>query len=147
MYFTDQFPVFDIHVQNLTDQPLQLDFRFTFSYQRKPHDRHEYERHLLEIDPGKTECIAFEPDMLPYQGPAVIGLLSPGYGEVRENDDSIEIRPWSGANELTPLYTFMVYDRDFYKVNYFRTRRAQYMSAALAVLIIAVGVLQLISTV
>lgn len=147
VYFTDQFPVFTVHVENLTEHKLVHDLRIAFSYQRTPDDRHEYERYEPEIAPGATEHIAFKPDMLPYQGPAVIGFWHPGYEEVTEEDEGgLEVQTAAGQKELTPLYTFMVYDREFYTVNYFRTRRAQYMSAALAALIIAVGVLQVILT-
>lgn len=145
VYFTDQFPVFDVSVQNLTDRPLELDLRITFADQRRPHEQHDYEQFVFDINPNSTETTQFEPDMLAYQGSAVLGIASPEYGDVSKAENGgATIRPWSGFQELTPLYTFMVYDREFYKVNYFRTRWVQYVSALLAVLIIGIGVLQLL---
>lgn len=48
------------------------------------------------------------------------------------------------SDKKIPLYTFQVFDREFYSVNYVRPRIAQYVSALLAVGIITVGILQLI---
>lgn len=60
-----------------------------------------------------------------------------------ESDPSADDDEKPSDTEI-PLYTFQVFDREFYSVNHFRPRIAQYVSAVLAVLIIAVGVLQLI---
>lgn len=118
VYFIEQFPVFTIHVENMTEQQLKLELRIAFSYQRTPGDHHDYERCQTEIELSKTERIAFEPDMLPYQGPAMIGFWDAGYGEVQEQDEGgLKIKLQGGSIQLTPLYTFMVYDRDFYEVN------------------------------
>lgn len=72
-----------------------------------------------------------------------VGVIKHLVRKGSENDPSADDEENPSDTEI-PLYTFQVFDREFYSVNYVRPRLAQYISALLAVFIIIVGVLQLI---
>ncbi|MGB9963293.1 hypothetical protein ACOZ32_14075 (plasmid) [Halobacterium sp. MBLA0001] len=142
VYFTDQSPTFQIKVENTGEKPIQGRTNLRLSFERSPED-YESGTHtpvVVDLEPGETQTIDHELDMLSYQGGAAVVVDK---FRIRDRDDHLEINKKSG-NRLFRLYTFMVYDREYYRLNYLRPRRAQYLSAILAVLIIAVGVLQII---
>lgn len=142
VYFTDQSPMFTLKAENISDKSIEGKTRARIIFDESSR---AYERGAVGIDcnldPGEVTNIEFEREMLEYQGNAAIGVQILG---ARESDGVYDAYTYS-SNETKRIYTFMVYDRDYYKLNYYRPRYAQYIASFLAVLIVLVGVLQIIS--
>lgn len=90
-----------------------------------------------KLEPGQEEQFIQEIDMLSYQGTAAISIEKMSLVE-----KSGEIQGSRISHNHVRLYTFMVYDRDYYEVNYLNPRRAQYTALVLSVLVVFVGILQ-----
>lgn len=141
VYFTNQSPSFNIRIKNTSDKRIEGDTYTRLSFERSPDDFEDGTHHRIEFDlnPGEKQDFEHKLDMLSYQGGAA---LTVDEVHARDRDDHIEVNTRAGTR-LFRLYTFMIYDREYYKLNYLRPRRAQYISAILAVLIILVGVIQI----
>ncbi|MGQ3723443.1 hypothetical protein [Natrialba aegyptia] len=140
VYFTDQSPKFEIHAKNIGDKPIEGRTTLRFSFEESDNKIENGVVTVLEldIDPGESKTVTHQIRMLPYQGTAAVTVRK---CRARDKEDHIELRKMS--NHYERIYTFMVYDRNYYKVNYLWPRRAQYLAAFLSVLIVLVGVLQL----
>ena len=112
--------------------------RITFEEGGTAAEQWNHTRVSLDLDPGERQQSGLKMDMLPFQGSAAI-CVNPVI--IRESSGVKEIS--RSRSNLYRLYTFMVYDRDYYRVNYLWPRRAQYTSATLAVIIILVGLVQI----
>jgi len=167
VYFTDQSPEFRIFVKNKTDNILLTTVPIVLRHSSAGISKRDKTQHRLEIGPCEEKVVTYQPTMLGFQGPAVLGLYGPnplyydpvaaedasedvidsmesiGF-EIENKENTVLLPKSSGLATIDPLYTFMVYDRDFYKVNFIRTRWSQILSAMLAVLIILVGIIQVI---
>ncbi|WP_066418935.1 hypothetical protein [Halorubrum aethiopicum] len=128
VYFTDQSPVFTVTVENLTEKRVELDnwARLIFDESDSAHESGE--QISCTLGPKETDSFDFELDMLSHQGNAAIGVHTMS---ASEDDDQYSTR--KNNNRMKRLYTFMVYDREYYKLNYLRPRRAQYAAAILTV--------------
>ena len=142
VYFTDQSPIFIVTVENLTDKPVDGDnwVRLIFDESDSKHESSEQINCTLE--PDKTAAFAFKQDMLSYQGNAAIGVHT-----MTASKDGDHYSTRRKRKHIERLYTFMVYDRDYYKLNYLRPRYAQYLAAFLTVLVVVVGVAQFLNSV
>ena len=151
VYFTDQSPVFDVSITNHTERelkiPVRIDLRVEDHNPSQSQETSFEQGYGLFLSADETVVRQYEPGLIPLQGSAVLGVRGPGYRdpELSEDEECWVVEQNAGISSLSPLHTFMVYDRDFYAVNYLWTRRAQYVSAGLAVLIVLVGVLQLLA--
>ena len=139
VYFTDQSPCFRIFVENTGEKPIQIETfsRLSFEESSKSHESEASQRIETVLDPGEREEFRHEVDMLAYQGSAALSIDGIS---LREYEDRIETR--NTHNRLFRLYTFVVYDRDYYKVNYLRPRWTQYIAMILSVIVVLVGVFQ-----
>lgn len=139
VYFTDQSPCFTIVAKNTADKTVtgKIAVRISFDQSNDDYEMSESQGYNIEIEPGDKETFRYELDMLSYQGSAAISVDE---FRLRNRDEELEI---SKSSKAYRIYSFVVYDRDYYKVNYQRPRQSQYLSALLAVLIIAVGVMGL----
>jgi|GEM_PF-1104886 hypothetical protein len=139
VYFTDQSPTFRYTITNGSDEHIATQFRLHLSYQESDRD-HEYGQSKtvnFDLDPGESTTGEFSTNMLPYQGTASVGVRTVF---VRDNREEISFKKRDGIYQL---YTFMVYDRDYYRVNYLRPRYAQYGAAILSALIVSLAAIQL----
>jgi len=142
VYFTDQSPIFTLNAENISDKSIEGRTRVRIVFDESSSS---YERELevidCNLDPGENTNVEFELEMLAYQGNAAIGVerLS-----ATESDGVYDTHTYA-TDRIERIYTFMVYDRDYYKVGYLRPRYAQYIASGLAVLIVLVGILQIIS--
>lgn len=141
VYFMDQSPEFEVVVENIGEKRIEgaTYLRFSFTESNSEPESGTHKRLEIELEAGEKESFSHRIDMLPYQGTAALAIDRP---RIRDCDDRFEISRMSSSN-LERLYTFMVYDRDYYKMNYLWPRRAQYIAAFLSVLIVLIGVLQL----
>lgn len=140
VYFTDQSPTFTVVVENTGDQRIingETFVRLSFTESPNSSERETSEQIRFDLDPGETTRFKHKTEMLPYQGTAAITVDTI---QLSQNDDYIKVL--RSRNTPYRLYTFMVYDRDYYKVNYLWPRRTQYVAAVLSILIILVGALQ-----
>jgi hypothetical protein len=142
VYFTDQNPEFKVRVTNISDEVIKGPVRARVQFDES---NREYESPVetinCELDPGESEIGVLEPDIMSYQGHGAVRIDRARVSSSRdESHHEITSRSGSGAR----AYTFMVYDRDYYRLNYLWPRRAQYAAAVLSVLIVAVGILQLL---
>ncbi|QLG62022.1 hypothetical protein [Halorarum salinum] len=142
VYFTDQEPCFQITVENIGDRPVEgkTIARMTYEESSSAYERGEHKTLDIDLAPGEKETLDFQLEMLSYQGSAAVAF---DRIRLRDKNDYWEMKKNSGPS-LFRAYTFMVYDRDYYKVNYLRPRIAQYVAAGLAILIVAVGVIQIL---
>ncbi|WP_247005064.1 hypothetical protein [Halosolutus gelatinilyticus] len=140
VYFTDQSPVFEIRAENISNRPVEgsTTLRFSFEESENKIENGVATKIELDLEPGESKTVTHQIRMLPYQGTAAVTVRR---CRVRDQEDRIELQRIS--NRYKRIYTFMVYDRDYYKVNYLWPRRAQYIAAFLSVLIVLVGILQL----
>lgn len=141
VYFTDQSPSFTVTATNTSDKPIDGHTWVRISFDESSESYgHENQQLDCTLDSGESNTVQFELDMLSYQGNAAITIDRIG---VNERDDEYNLYT-HGASSRRRIYTFMIYDRDYYKVNYLYPRYAQYIAAILSVGIIGVGVLQLL---
>jgi len=142
VYFTDQSPEFEYRLTNHSDYEVDTSLYLTLSYQESADENEvdQSENIDVELSPGEVTTGKFAIDMLSYQGTAAVSVrgtrIYESRGEVRRQDFDRFIR----------LYTFMVYDRDYYRVNYLRPRYAQYGAAILSFLIVSLAALQIYLT-
>lgn len=143
VYFTDQSPEFTVYVKNMGDRPVEGSFQIYITYSESNNDHEELESKWIEIDldPGEEEEETYHLDMLSYQGSAALSVdtfsIRNQQGEAKQKIDK--------RSDRYRIYSFVVYDRDYYNVNYLTPRHMQYASVILALLIVALGVLQLLS--
>lgn len=141
VYFMDQSPEFLITVENLSDTELDgnVNIRLIFDESSDKYERWK----VIDccLNPGEKREYTFTPDILSYQGNAAVGMDTI---RIRKRDSKYDIT--THGTGMDRLYTFMVYDREYYKLNYLRPRRAQWLAAALTVLVVLVGVIQILST-
>jgi hypothetical protein len=143
VYFTDQDPKFKIHATNISDGSIggRIIARVEFD---ESADNYGPEHSSIDVDlnPGESTSGTLKPDIMSYQGHAAVRIDD---ALVRESGDAhdYEISRRSG-NRRIRAYTFMIYDRDYYKVNYLLPRYSPYIAAVLSVLIVAVGIIQII---
>lgn len=145
VYFTDQNPEFKVHATNISDGSIGGRIIARIEFDESDDDyQPEYANINLDLEPGESTTGSLKPDIMSYQGHAAVRI---DRATVRDSDGDhdYEMRKRSG-NRRIRVYTFMVYDRDYYRVNYLLPRYAQYLAALLSVLIVAVGVLQIITT-
>lgn len=142
VYFTDQDPEFVIHATNISDSSIggRIIARVEFDESEDAYDQ-QHASIDLGLDPGESTMGTLDPDIMSYQGHAAVRIDS---ATARESDGEYdyEMRKRSG-NRRVRAYTFMVYDRDYYKVNYLFPRYSQYLAAFLSVLIVSVGIIQI----
>lgn len=140
-YFTDERLTFTLHIENISDKKVQADLIFLFKLNRRSQEFSVNE----EVEPGDTLNEEFTTELLALQDSGYISVVS-NCG-VNEQEDKIEIDTTGGNMPPNhPLYTFTVWDREFYRSDYVWPRRAQYISALLSLLIVTVGVMQLLLT-
>lgn len=139
VYFTDQEPSFDVIIKNIGDIRVEGYIHLFVKYNQGDHrDMKSFE---TDLDPGEETTVTFNLDLLAYQGTAILGVYMIDRDHQRSSDDVHKI---GRSNKEYPLYTCMVYDRDYYRVNYQTPRFAQYASVVLSVLIVFSAFLQLI---
>jgi len=142
VYFTDQDPEFDIQVTNISGASIggRIIARVEFD---ESNDDYGGEHASIEVglNPGETTTGILNPDIMSYQGHAAVRIDTAGVRE-SDGDYDYEVSKKSG-NRRVRAYTFMVYDRDYYRVNYLLPRYAQYLAAFLSVLIVGVGIIQI----
>lgn len=142
VYFTDQNPEFKIIITNISDSSIggQILARVEYDESEGNHGG-ETARVRLGLEPGENTTEILSPDIMSYQGHAAVRIDK---ATVRESDKDYqyETRRQSG-NRRWRIYKFMIYDRDYYRVNYLQPRYAQYVAAILSVLIVAVGIIQI----
>jgi hypothetical protein len=108
-------------------------------------DRGSLARETVEVDldPGGTRRIPVGgAGLVGGTGTAVlVGVAEPEIGD--PDDGTRRITP---GDRFAPLASMVFWDRDFYRVNYQRPRRAQYLSVAFALLsALLAGVIVLVS--
>lgn len=141
VYFTDQSPCFTIVAENISDQIIDTPLNVQISYDASENrfESGEFEGIDVELEPGEKRRYERSVDLLAYQGTAAISIR-----KIRLRMKDGQLKQLTRGRDPYHLYTFMVYDRDYYKVNYQTPRYAQYISAGLAVIIILVGVVQIL---
>jgi hypothetical protein len=147
VYFTNQDVEFVITIENMSGHALEVEFELGLFFPEIQSDYYVSEHYDLKLEVGEQTERTFSVGLLPYQSTGVLGLISnlPS-ASTSPKESGYTIEPVSGTPNLKwALHTFVVYDREYYRANYYWPRIAQYVSAFLAVLIIAVGVLQLLS--
>ena len=145
VHFTNQSPSFEIVIENTGNRPVEVDthFRLSFDESKKGSESSATISVDETVDPGKASTHEMEPEMLPYQGSAAVSVDTVFLRGDDDNDDGTIRCLRSRTNSLFRLYTFMVYDRDYYRVEYHRPRRSQYLSAFLSILVVTLAVIQL----
>lgn len=140
IYFTDQSPCFRVFVENTGEKPIQIEtfFRLSFEESPKSHESEANQRIDTVLDPGERDEFRHEIDMLAYQGSAALSINTIS---LTEDENRVRTRN-THISSLFRLYTFVVYDRDYYKVNYLRPRWTQYIAMVLSVIVVLVGVFQ-----
>jgi hypothetical protein len=128
VYFTDQSPKFTLTVENLTEKKVDGTNWARLVFDESDDDYDSAEQMNCTLKPHGSTSIHFRQDMLSYQGNAAIGI-HPMTATVKNGKYSTS----RDHERIERLYTFMVYDREYYKVNYFRPRRAQWFAALLTV--------------
>lgn len=140
-YFTDEKPSFTFLAENITDKKVYAELILRLQLNKRTQEFVFHE----EIESGETLTEEITTELLTFQDSGYIGLVS--CSDFEEKEDKIEIRKNDAVKPAShPLYTFTVWDREFYKSDYVRPRRAQYISALLSLCIVAVGVMQLLFT-
>ena len=142
VYFTDQSPNISIEIENIGEGKIEGSTFARLSFDESPDDHERYTHQELQftLNPGDSEDFEYSADMLIYQGNTA---LTVDRVSITGLNGEYEVSRYTGPR-LERIYTFMVYDRDYYKVNYWRPRYAQYISAFLAVLIVLVGTVQIL---
>ncbi|WP_147464963.1 hypothetical protein [Halococcus sp. IIIV-5B] len=142
VYFTDQSPTFEIVIENTGEVSVEVDtfIRLSFEESRNKSEWTDTVDVNTTVDPGDTETYQMNPEMLPYQGSGAVSLES--LSLYQSDSGRIGCRRSSSKRPFR-LYTFMVYDRDYYRVEYLRPRLSQYASMVLSILIVALAVIQL----
>lgn len=142
VYFTDQSPTFTIHVTNVSDGTISGRVLARVEFDESDDDYGpEVAKIGVELDPGESASGVLEPDIMSYQGHAAIRI---DQGTVRDSDEDTDYRITKrSGNRRDRIYTFMVYDRDYYRVNSLWPRYSQYLAAFLSVLIVLVGIIQI----
>ncbi len=148
VYFTDEEVCFEIKIENVSDRRVKgkLGWFLGRGSGTIDHANNRDNDLQIDLDPGEIHKESLSTGYLTHQSNALIGVNMPGDVD-RSIDGVIEIsEPQTDAGNMyyQEGFSFTVWDREFYKVNYRRPRRAQYASVALAVLIILVGVLQVL---
>lgn len=133
VYFTNQSPCFTVIIENTSEKIITgtILVYLSFDQSGEPYEKVETRSIDIDLDSGESKEFSYELDMLSYQGSAAISI------------DTFRLRDKSGELKIDTMksryrmYTFVVYDREYYKVNYLTPRRSQYLSA---IFLIAVGV-------
>lgn len=142
VYFTDQNPEFKITATNISDHSIGGQILARVEFDESKENYGDETAHIrLGLEPGESTTETLSPDIMSYQGHAAVRIDK---ATVRESDEEYEYetRKRSG-NRRWRIYTFMIYDRDYYRVNYLQPRYSQYAAAILSVLIVAVGIIQI----
>ncbi|OYR83677.1 hypothetical protein DJ84_07580 [Halorubrum ezzemoulense] len=147
VYFTDQSPSFDICVTNVSNKTddfegsIEGSVRARIEFDEADEDFGPDSAAIhIDLEPGESTTGVLEPDIMTYQGHAAIRI---DQGRIRESDGDSDYRIRASSNKRSRIYTFMIYDRDYYRVNYLLPRYSQYLAALLSVLIVAVGIIQI----
>lgn len=142
VYFTDQNPEFKISATNISDSSLSgsVIARVEFDESEEVFGE-EFTRVWLDLEPGESTTEVLSPEIMSYQGHAAVRIDKATFTESNGKYD-YETKKSAGKSRWR-IYTFMVYDRDYYRVNYLQPRYAQYSAAILSVLIVAVGIIQI----
>lgn len=144
VYFMDQSPAFTIKVENIGDQPTEghTYARMVFDESQNDYELNTHEKLDCSLGICASREIEYNLDMLSYQGNAAIRIDKT---HAKTKEEVVDISK-TATTRPRRIYTCMVYDRDYYRVNYLRPRRAQYLASLLAVLIVMTGVGQLLSS-
>lgn len=142
VYFTDQNPEFTIDVENISGYSIGGRILARVEFDESDEN---YGDEITKIDlglaPGERATGKLSPDMMSYQGHAAVRIDSV---RVRESDGEYDFETSKrSGNHRVRCYTFMVYDRDYYRVNHLIPRYSQYFAAVLSLLIVATGVIQI----
>ncbi|QKY17734.1 hypothetical protein [Halorubrum sp. CBA1229] len=142
VYFTDQNPEFEITATNISDSSIGGRILARVEFDESEEDYGDEVAVVeLGLEPGQSTTETLQPEIMSYQGHAAVRVdQATIYGS--DDDYDYEVRKRSG-NRRWRIYTFMVYDRDYYRVNYLQPRYAQYAAAILSVLIVLVGIIQI----
>jgi len=144
VFFTDESPEFRIKVENLADKKIKGPLTFFLGYGTGTFEHIDRETFEVEIEPDSHEYVTLDGNLLTYQGNGVICHEPPTNFNSDPNDgDYFDIYS-NKSGEYEPLFTFTIWDRHFYRMNYQWPRRAQFASAILAVLIVLVGIIQIL---
>ncbi|OYR59679.1 hypothetical protein DJ71_25025 [Halorubrum sp. E3] len=143
IYFMDQSPEFEILISNPTDEYFEATFTFRISYSEAASEEEtvQIKRVSFELDPGERHTETFSPEYLLHQGTAGIDVREMRISKIK-GGPTIEKKT---SQKYHRIYSFMVYDRDYYRVNYVMPRVAQYLAVLLSILIVATAIIQIYS--
>jgi hypothetical protein len=137
VFFTNESPTFELRVENLSDKPVT--YHCTWGVSIGNERLFITDSSELNIAPEETIKRSINPSLLAVQDSGHVFVRFP---DTVNDYEYYEIT--SSIDETSAVYTFSVWDENFYKTNYTWPRRAQYASAILSVLIVLVGVTQLL---
>jgi len=139
VFYTDENPTFKLKISNLTDTPVEGTFPWHLDI---GNGKMRISKNAeVRIDGNSEEIRSLTPSLLAVQDSGYIAAELPYEQSIEVENGVIKLSTAAGE---TPLYTFSVWDRDFYRANYVWPRRSQIASVVLAVLIVLVGVISLL---
>lgn len=144
VYFTDQEPTFSVVLDNLVDKPVRVEPQVYIEFEEQDSDIFRSEKYPTTVPAEESVVHSFPVDLLPYQGTAIVGLRGAFRSNIQDEGERYRIERLSETRTKNPLYTCMVFDRDFYRANYFRPKWAQYIAAFLAGLVVLIGIIQIL---
>jgi hypothetical protein len=150
VYFTDDEVRFDLEIQNQTDDRVIGELNWFLGRGNGTIDHTNNRHRSFGIDVpagGTTRQEGLSTGLLTHQSNALIGVSQPNRIDSSRNGVTELSEPQTAAGDMyyQEGYSFTVWDREFYRLNYIYPRRAQYASVTLAVLIVLVGIIQILS--
>lgn len=150
VYFTDENPAFILVFRNMTDLEVRTDegkagVRWVLELGARNQKQLATGDIHLTLEPEDVRRERIEPGLLAYDGTAVLGVsgfsVSEGYGK----DDTGPIVIYAQGDPIPlaqVLYTFPVWDRDFYEAVYEHPKHLQRYVIGLAFITAVLAALQ-----
>ncbi len=140
VYFTDRHSKFTIHIKNNGEKEItgSTFCRLSFINSSRSYEYDETVKIEFDLGPGEYDEKDLDVEMFPYQGSAALSLDT-----IQLTHDNGKVRQLRTRDRRYRVYTFMVYDRDYYRINYQLPRWAQYAAMILSVLIVASALIQI----
>lgn len=132
VYFTDQTPIFEITIENLTNRNIEgMDGRppigWVLGVGPSLEETIAHGGINCALGPGETQTTEIEPGLLAYEKNAVLGLarLNGMSGDHDRGGDPIEMKAGPRGRIDQILYTFTIWDRSHYEAIHEQPKKLQ----------------------
>lgn len=146
IYFVGEDLEFDLYLSNSTPRPISGQIQLFLGFGSGVPDHFRPIDSDFETIPAKgSMSVQTSTDSLPIQGNGVIGIRTPKGDEIVEREWELKARPGSmSGDEYEELYSFTIWDREFYRLHYEEPKELQSSAVRLSKWVVGLVLLQII---